>query len=469
VDREGHAIGLPDAPVRGAAADHSGLPLVQKLLAGQSGVEARLDPAAGGEVLAAYEPVARHGWGVVVQQPARAAFAERDDTLRRLAAIYGFILLLGCLCAYAVLRALMVRRRAEEEREKFFLLSLDLLCIAGFDGYFKRLNPVWEQTLGFTLEELLARPFIEFVHPDDRDATRREAERLSKGQDVVWFENRYRCRDGSYRWLRWSARAAVEDQLIHATARDVTERKNADEEIRRLNDSLQHHARQLEAANKELEAFSYSVSHDLRAPLRGIDGFSQALLEDCHDRLDARGRGYLERVRAATQRMGQLIDDMLDLSRLTRAEMRREEVDVSALAEAVARELRSSAPERRVEFVIHKGLSATGDARLLRVVLDNLLGNAWKFTSRRAPARIEFGAAAGPDGKRTFFVRDNGAGFDMAYAHKLFGVFQRLHGMTEFEGTGVGLATVQRIVRRHGGETWAEGAVEAGATFYFTL
>jgi PAS domain S-box-containing protein len=469
VDRQGHAIGLPGSGAGDPLTDHRGVPLVQRLLRGEGGVEMRFDPAAGEEVLSAYESVPDYGWGVVVRQPARAVFAARHDVLRRLAAVYGFILLLGSLCAYAVLRALVVRRQVERERERFFTLALDLLCIAGFDGYFKRLSPVWERTLGFTLGELLERPFIEFVHPDDREATGREAARLAQGLDVVSFENRYRCRDGAYRWLLWSATADTGEGLIYATARDITDRRKADEEIRRLNENLRDHARQLEAANKELEAFSYSVSHDLRAPLRGIDGFSQALLEECGDRLDARGKGYLERVRGAAQRMGQLIEDMLALSRVTRTEMRREPVDVSALAEAVARELESGAPQRQVEFVIGTGLSATGDARLLRVVLQNLLGNAWKFTSRRARARIEFGTAPGPDGKPAFFVRDNGAGFDMAYAHKLFGAFQRLHGVTEFEGTGVGLATVQRIVRRHGGEAWAEGRVGGGATFYFTL
>jgi signal transduction histidine kinase len=227
-------------------------------------------------------------------------------------------------------------------------------------------------------------------------------------------------------------------------------------------------ASELERANKELEAFSYSVSHDLRAPLRQIDGFSQILLEDYTGKLDEQGRRYLSQVRAASQQMAQLIDDLLNLSHVTRAEMRRETVDLSRMAEAAAEALKKTEPDREVEFAIEKGLTAEGDDRLLRVVLDNLLGNAWKYTGKKPQARIEFGRTM-QDGKAAYFVRDNGAGFDMAYAHKLFGAFQRLHTVSEFPGTGIGLATVQRIVCKHGGQVWAEGVVDQGATFSFTI
>ncbi|HXF49702.1 MAG TPA: PAS domain S-box protein [Verrucomicrobiae bacterium] len=361
------------------------------------------------------------------------------------------------------------RKRAEEERDKFFTLSLEMLCIAGFDGYFKRLNPIWEKNLGYTVEEMCSRPFLEFVHPDDREATRREAEKLSAGVNVISFENRYRCKDGSYRWLQWNSTMSLENRLIYAAARDVTDRKRREEEIQKLNESLRQQAAQLEAANKELEAFSYSVSHDLRAPLRSIDGFSQALLEDCGERLDTSGKDYLGRVRGACLRMAQLIDDLLNLSRVSRGEMRMETVDLSELAREVVSELQKQAPGRKVSFVIADNLKGNGDARLLRVALENLLGNAWKYTSKHPSARIEFGARREPDGKTVFFVRDDGAGFDMAYAGKLFGAFQRLHTPSEFTGTGIGLATVQRIIHRHGGRVWAEGNVEEGATFYFTL
>jgi signal transduction histidine kinase len=231
--------------------------------------------------------------------------------------------------------------------------------------------------------------------------------------------------------------------------------------------ALWRYATDLESANRELEAFSYSVSHDLRAPLRAIHGFSQAVLEDAGPRLDEQGRDHLRRVRAAADRMGLLIDDLLELSRVSRTEMRVEPVDLSQLAHRVAAELRQGHAGRVVEVRIDEGLSAAGDPRLLRLALQNLLDNAWKFTARRPRGTIEVGARNGDE--RVFFVRDNGAGFDMSYADKLFGVFQRLHTPTEFPGTGVGLAIVQRIVHRHGGRVWAEAVPDRGATFFFTL
>jgi len=255
---------------------------------------------------------------------------------------------------------------------------------------------------------------------------------------------------------------------VLGVARDITERKRAEEALTKKKEELEQKTNQLQAVNKELEAFTYSVSHDLRAPLRSIDGFSQVLLEDYIDRLDDEGKSYLMRVRSASQRMAELIDDLLNLSRVTRGEMRYETVDLSALAQTVSMDIQQSQPERDVEFTIAPGLVTKGDAHLLRVVLENLLGNAWKFTNKRERARIEFGYAK-TDGQPAYFVRDNGVGFDMAYADRLFGAFQRLHSQKEFEGTGIGLATVQRIIHRHGGSTWAEGAVEQGATFYFTL
>jgi len=225
---------------------------------------------------------------------------------------------------------------------------------------------------------------------------------------------------------------------------------------------------ELAAANAELESFSYSVSHDLRAPLRSLDGFSQALIEDYADKIDEQGKDYLNRIRSASQRMGMLIDDILKLSRATRGEMHVEAVNLSDIAQSIADELHAGQSNRVVEFVIQPDVMAQGDASLLRIALENLLGNAWKFTSKHASARIEF-AATHVEDETTYYVRDDGVGFDMAYAEKLFGAFQRLHTVEEFPGTGIGLALVQRIVRRHGGRVWAEGEVERGATIYFTL
>jgi hypothetical protein len=225
---------------------------------------------------------------------------------------------------------------------------------------------------------------------------------------------------------------------------------------------------QLEAANAELEAFSYSVSHDLRAPLRHIDGFSGLLLEHA-DALDDTGRDYLQRIRRATGRMNQLIEDLLKLSRITRTEVRKETADLTRMAREIAADLQAGAPDRRAEFAIEEDLRANGDPRLLRVALENLLSNAWKYTARKAQARIEVGHTREGEDEAAYYVRDDGAGFDMAYAGKLFGAFQRLHAESEFAGTGIGLATVARIVHKHGGRIWAEAAAGQGATFFFTL
>src|SRR5260370_21525687 len=239
-------------------------------------------------------------------------------------------------------------------------------------------------------------------------------------------------------------------------------------ELQERNEELRRNAAELQAANGGVDAFSYSGSHDLRAPLRSIDGFSQVLLEDYAAQLDEPGRDALQRVRAASQRMGRLIDDLLKLARVTRAEVRSEVVDLSSMARDIVSELQRSAPERQVDCAIAPGLTARGDPRLLRVVLDNLLRNSWKYTTKQPQPRIEFGATEG-DGGRTFLVRDNGAGLDMKYIDKLFRVVQRPHSAEEFEGTGVGLATVRRIITRHGGPIWAEGAVDRGAALYLTL
>jgi signal transduction histidine kinase len=231
---------------------------------------------------------------------------------------------------------------------------------------------------------------------------------------------------------------------------------------------IQERTVQLEATNKELEVFAYSVSHDLRAPLRSIAGFSQVLLEDYEDKLDDDGKDYLKRVRNATHRMGQLIDDLLKLSRVTRGELKLKSVDLSDLSRATVKNLRNLQPERNVEFVIESGLTVKGDSRLIQTMLENLLGNAWKFTEKRDAAKIEIGSFD-QAGEMIYFIHDNGAGFDMTYVDMLFGAFQRLHKLNEFPGTGIGLATVQRIIHRHGGRIWAKGTVDGGATFYFTL
>ncbi len=254
------------------------------------------------------------------------------------------------------------------------------------------------------------------------------------------------------------------EMLAQVQARDAA----LEDSRKELETRVEQRTAQLQSANKELEAFAYSVSHDLRAPLRAIEGFSHILLNKYGGVVDETGQDYLRRVRAASQRMGELIEDMLTLSRVSRSELKREDVNLSDLARAVAADLRQRSPGRSVQFTIVPHVVAHADPHLMRVVLENLLGNAWKFTSKRGEARIEFGAEK-RDGRLVFFVRDNGAGFDMAFVDKLFGAFQRLHSTAEFPGSGIGLASVKRIIHRHGGQVWAEGVVDRGATFYFSL
>ncbi len=260
--------------------------------------------------------------------------------------------------------------------------------------------------------------------------------------------------------------AAFYGYLIDRARRD--QRRAREEAFADLERLVAQRTADLTATNHELSAFAYSVSHDLRAPLRAIDAFSQALLEDYADVIDAQGQDYLRRVRNNTTRMGQLIDDLLQLAKLTRSEMHFEAIDLSALARSIGADLARAQPQRQVSFDIQTGVVARGDPRLLRVLLENLLGNAWKYTSRQPQARISFGIS-GQDGERVYFVRDDGCGFDLAYADKLFRPFQRLHTVEEYEGAGVGLATAQRVVRRHGGRIWADAAPGRGATFCFTL
>ncbi|PHV07813.1 hypothetical protein CSQ96_07925 [Janthinobacterium sp. BJB412] len=378
-------------------------------------------------------------------------------------------------------------------------------------------SPRWKEMLGYRDDELADRieTYERLAHPDDlRRAHVLLAGNFDGSTKSYAMEQRMRCKDGSWKWVEARGMVVEQDAAGRATRMigthtDISAHRAAAEqmaallaqteqaraELRRANEGMEaqvaERTAELERANRELEAFSYSVSHDLRSPLRGIDGWSLALQEDYADRLDATGLAYLARVRGESQRMGQLIDGMLEFSRLGRAALACHPLDLSALARTVAARVAEANPARALEFDIQPGLRAWGDERLLEAALHNLLENACKFSAMRAPARIAFGradvvppgtaapaateAGAGADAAApapavsAYFVRDNGAGFDMAHAQQLFGVFQRLHKASEFAGTGIGLATVQRIVQRHGGAIWAVAAPGAGATFYFTL
>jgi PAS domain S-box-containing protein len=344
--------------------------------------------------------------------------------------------------------------------------AADGIVLADTHGDIVEVNRAAGQMFGYATGELLGRPLTTLMPERFHVAHRAGVQRfLTTGEARVigrTVELAGLRRDGQEFPVELSLAACqtVQGTFLTGIIRDITWRRQADRE------RAQQRA-QLEILNKELETFSYSVSHDLRVPLRSIDGFSQVLLEDCHDQLNDQGRDALRRICAAIQRMERLIDAMLTLSRVTRSELQHEVVDLSALAHAVAMDLRKQDPERIVECVIHPDLTAHGDSRLLRTVLENLLSNAWKATAGRPRGRIEFGVSDEHD--RAFFVRDNGIGFDPAYADKLFSPLQTLHRRTEFPGTGIGLATVQRIVTKHGGTVSATGAPNEGAAFYFTL
>jgi PAS domain S-box-containing protein len=351
-------------------------------------------------------------------------------------------------------------------REPLLVLDSNLRIISANPSFYRVFSTTSDETQGKLIYEVgngewnipALRDLLENILPKNTSFENYEVDHefTNLGRRIMLLNARRIHDEGS------------QTQKILLAIDDVTERKQAEEKINILNASLVQRATELEAANKELESFSYSVSHDLRAPLRSIDGFSQAVIEDYSGKLDPDGLEYLERIRASSQDMTQLIDDILDLSRITRTEIHLSKVNLSKLAQEVTIELKRLYPDRHVDFIITSGLEAYGDSHLLKLVFDNLLDNAFKFTGKRALGKVEFGAIQ-YNGEQAYFVRDNGAGFDMAHVDNLFKPFQRLHSKEEFPGTGIGLASVLNIVRRLGGKVWAEGQEDKGATFYFTL
>jgi len=344
-------------------------------------------------------------------------------------------------------------------REPLIVLNQDLRVVTASRSFYEvfKVNP--EETMGQLIYDLgnkqwdipKLRELLETILPEKTTFDNYEVEHdfTDIGRRIMLLN------------ARQIQRASGKERIILLAIDDITEKKKLERDVVKARDVA-------EASNKELEAFSYSVSHDLRAPLRGIDGFSEALLDDYRDKLDATGKNYLERIRAGTQRMGSLIDDILKLSRVSRAELKRESIDLSEMVQAILLTVRQNNPARDVKVSIQKDIIIDGDRRLLEIALTNLIDNAWKFTGKTKNARIEFGTLL-KDGKPVIFIRDNGVGFDMTYVDKLFGAFQRLHTTAEFPGTGIGLANVQRVIHRHGGKVWAEGEVGKGATFFFTL
>ncbi|MBK8899732.1 MAG: PAS domain S-box protein [Anaerolineaceae bacterium] len=416
---------------------------------------------------------------IIVFSPQAAAFDSRFNTsllvLTNIA-----VLFLVLLWSASSLQTIDLERRQSDQQFRLAVeASPGAIILVNQAGKITLVNAQAETLFGYTREELLGKKVEMLVpeqfnahHVQDRDAffAAPTARPMGAGRDLYG-----RRKDGRQVPVEIGLNPIQtnEGRFVLASIIDITERKQAEAEIHKMNRELEQRVAertaQLQVANKELKAFAYSVSHDLRAPLRSIDGFSLALLEDYADSLNDEAQNYLQRVRAASQRMAQLIDDLLALSRLTHSELRPETVDLSGMVQTIAAELQLTEPERNVTFVIAPAAAVKADVPLLRVALENLLNNAWKFTARHASACIEFGLEKRPSGETIYFVRDDGAGFDMTYIDKLFGAFQRLHTPAEFPGTGIGLATVLRIIHRHGGQIWAEGAVEHGATFYFTL
>lgn len=343
------------------------------------------------------------------------------------------------------------------------------------NGRYLLVNREWERLFKTGRERVVNLTDHDVFPPALADQLRANDLWVANEGRTVQFEENAESDDGMRSYL--SVKFPVLDSggdayAVCGISTDITDRKRAEEQIQQLNASLEtrvaERTAELEASTRELDAFSYSVSHDLRAPLRSLHGFSQAIVDDYGDLLDDAGRGYLDRLQANVKRMGQMIDDLLNLSRATRADFAREPVDLSSLAREIMTDLAAADPDRTVKSVIADDLTALGDRALLRLVLQNLLANAWKYSARLPVATIEVGQFD-RHGERAFFVRDDGAGFDTKYADKLFVAFQRLHAAAEFEGNGIGLAIVQRIVRRHGGRVFAESELGHGATFYFTL
>ena len=487
-----------------------------------------------------------------------------------------------------IARDISAQKAAEDERDRFFTLSLDMLCVAGMDGVFRRLNPAWEKILGHSLEDLTSNPFLSYVHPDDQETTIAEMSTLASGGDTVSFENRYRTKDGSYKWILWTATPYVDESLIYASAKDITDRKmaeaalaNSEERFRTLSGSSPigifetdnaglclytnprwqsitgisnddalgegwiqaihpddatlafegwaaavrenttfelefrirtpqgevrwvlskaspmltssgerigyvgtvqdvtagKHAREetrqsnalLAAKNEELEAFTYSVSHDLKEPLRTIEAFSGFVLEDYGDRLDEKGRDYLRRMAQASVRMKRLIDDLLALSRVGRESSPPTCIRLKILIERIADALTPTPDQTHATVAVNDELpDVSGDPTSMEQIFGNLITNALKYNRSPEP-RVEVGLRAGEPGMATLYVRDNGIGIDPQYHERIFGIFQRLHRREDYEGTGAGLAIVKRAVAASGGRIWVESELDSGSTFVFTL
>jgi PAS domain S-box-containing protein len=361
------------------------------------------------------------------------------------------------------------RLEAETKRNRFFVLSINLLGIAGFDGYFKQLNPSWEKTLGYTEEELKSKPFIEFVLPADRIATAEEIEKLKTGTITQYFENRCNCRDGSWRWLGWTAAPFLEEGLIYIFARNITERKRAEEEIRLLNEELEKRVAELTETNQALEAFTYTVAHDLRSPLRAMVGFAGALLDDYGAKLDEDGRGFAKRIVESAKRMDKLIQDLLSYSRLTREKINMGAVKLERVLEDVLKQCEPEIREKQAEIQVQSPLpKVCAQESILVQVLVNLVSNGLKFVEAGVKPRVRIWAEENATSVR-LWIQDNGIGIAKEHQERIFRVFERLHGQERFPGTGIGLAIVRKGVERMGGHVGLQSQPQQGSLFSVEL
>jgi PAS domain S-box-containing protein len=359
-----------------------------------------------------------------------------------------------------------MEQRLHDSEERYRLMaetSSDVIFQLDAEGSIIYVSPAVNR-YGYKPEEIVGSPFTDYVDPRDQAKATVAFRRAASGNRINMLELRLRYATGALYCAEINVSPVIKhgnSAVIQGISRDISARKSLETALKRTNIDL-------ESVNKELEAFSYTIANDLRAPLRTIEGFARAIIEDYGDRLDTTATDYFSRIRAATHRMDQYIEAMWTLSKVSRRELAENTVDLDEIAQVIADDLRRKQPERKVDFVIAGGIKVKGDRELLRIALENLLDNAWKFTANRPEARIEFGVMEA-DSKKNFFVRDNGAGFNMAFADQLFQPFHRLHTMSEFPGIGIGLAIASNIIKRHGGRMWAEGEVDKGATFYFTL
>jgi len=422
--------------------------------------------------------------GMATQKGLALKLYDSDfEVLLRLFANTCFILII-VLRSGSILHESELRQRASQDRirqsEKWFRILSDalpqLVWKSDAQGAFSYVNSNWPKYTGMGSETFYGTAWLELVHADDRPSVLSWWKKAREDGNPFQGELRLKAHDGSYKWFLIRAVPAPDssqkDISYIGVITDIDQQVRTAEALKVSQQDLEARisarTQELVLANAELEAFSYSVSHDLRAPLRSISGFGKMLVDEYKDQLDVEGKQYVDRIRAATAKMSNLIDSLLMLARISRQPLRKRHVNLSDLAKEVCSELRSTNIERLIEFRIKEQITAQCDRELIRVALTNLLGNSWKYSSKHPSAVIEFGSAQ-RDGHPVYYIRDDGAGFDMAFAKQLFGAFQRLHSEKEFEGTGIGLATVRRIIHLHGGEIWAESEVERGATFFFTL